>query len=566
MVRLIQKSGFIKPERATGYIKYIATRDGVEVLPGPEGYMEYMATRSRSHGLFSSQPVDLDSMMEEVAQHTGPVWTLIYSLHRDDAARLGYDNAASWQKLIKANQVELANAMKIPPEKFRWCAAYHDEGEHPHIHMTVWSEDPAQGFLTPDGIKAMRSTLTNSIFQDELYSLYQRKDISYKELTAQARTSMRELVRQMENTICDSPVIETLMLQLAHELKTVSGKKVYGYLKKPLKEQVDAIVDELAKVPAVAECYEVWNQLRDELESYYKDKPRQRLPLSQQKEFKAIKNMVIREADDLRLGVFTFEDGSMRDEPSGNAHFNDPGISNEEKRSAMEVLERFWEEDGSAAAAYQLGRVWRDGLGVPPDDEKAEMWFRRAAEDGHSGAQYALAKLLHQQGRVDEAVPWYEQAAEGGNQFACYQLGKLYLVGEGVPKDVTRAVEYLTDAAGQGHSQAQYILGKLYLLGRDVDQDQEMAAQWFTVAADQGHEYAQFFLDRMEQDRDPSALLCATRLLCSMAQIIRDTPPSAPPAGLRIGRKRFRQLMAKKIALGHKPDDHEEQGYIGPAM
>ena len=273
MVKLIQKSGFIKPGRAAGYIKYIATRDGVEKI-GPEGYMEYMATRPGSHGLFSNHPdTDLNAVMKEMEQHTGPVWTLIYSLHREDAARLGYDSAASWRQLIKAHQVELANAMKIPPEQFRWCAAYHDEGEHPHIHMTVWSEDPAQGFLTPDGIKAMRSNLTNSIFQDELYSLYQRKDVSYKELTAQARASMRELVREMENTICDSPVIEAQMLQLACELKTVSGKKVYGYLKKPLKEQVDAIVDELAKVPAVAECYEVWNDLRDELESYYKDKP-----------------------------------------------------------------------------------------------------------------------------------------------------------------------------------------------------------------------------------------------------------------------------------------------------
>ena len=160
MVKLIQKSGFIKPERAAGYIKYIATRDGVEKI-GPEGYMEYMATRPGSHGLFSSQPTaDLNAVMKEVSQHTGTVWTFIYSLHREDAARLGYDSAASWRQLIKAHQVELANAMKIPPERFRWCAAYHDEGEHPHIHMTVWSDDPAQGFLTPDGIKAMRSTLT----------------------------------------------------------------------------------------------------------------------------------------------------------------------------------------------------------------------------------------------------------------------------------------------------------------------------------------------------------------------------------------------------------------------
>ena len=566
MVKLIQKSGFIKPGKAAGYIKYIATRDGVEKI-GPEGYMEYMATRPGSHGLFSSQPdTDLKAVMREVEQHTGPVWTLIYSLHREDAARLGYDNAASWRQLVKAHQVELANAMKIPPERFRWCAAYHDEGEHPHIHMTVWSSDPAQGFLTSDGIKAMRSTLTNSIFQDELYSLYQRKDISYKELTAQARASMRELVREMENTICDSPAIETRMLQLARELKAVSGKKVYGYLKKPLKEQVDAIVDELAKLPAVAECYEVWNDLRDELESYYKDKPRQHLPLSQQKEFKAIKNMVIREAENLRLGILTFEDEGMRDEPPDNSRFSDPSVSSEDKHSVIELLERRWEDDGSVSVAYQLGRVWKDGLGVPPDDDKAETWFRRAAEDGHSGARYALAKLLHQQGRVNEAIPWYEQSAKGGNSFAAYQLGKLYLTGEGIPKDVTRAVDYLTDAAEQGNSQAQYILGKLYLLGSEVEQDSEAAVQWLTAAADQGHEYARFFLDHMEQDRDPSALLCATRLLCSMAQIIRDTPPPAPPTGLRIDRKRFRQLMEKKIALGHKPSGHEEQGYIGPAI
>lgn len=92
-----------------------------------------------------------------------------------------------------------------------------------------------------------------------------------------------------------------------------------------------------------------------------------------------------------------------------------------------------------------------------------------------------------------------------------------------------------------------------------------MAEYWLAQAARQGHEYAQFFLDHMEQNRDPSVLLCATHLLCSMAQIIRDTPPPAPP-GIHIDRKRFQQLMEKKIAMGHKPDDHEEQGYIGPAM
>ena len=567
MSKLIQKSGFIKPGKAGGYIGYIATRDGVEKLPGPEGYVEYMAMRPGAeqhdgHGLFSSQPVDLDAVMKEAEQHDGPVWTLIYSLKREDAARLGYDNAKAWQTLLKSHQVELATAMKIPPEQFRWYAAYHDEGEHPHIHMTVWADDPKQGFLTPTGIKAMRSVLTNSIFQDELYSLYQRKDVSYKELTAQVRASLRELVSEIENTICDSPVIEMQMVQLADKLNDVTGKKVYGYLKKPLKAQVDAIVDELAKVPQVAECYDIWNHLRDELESYYKDTPRQHLPLSQQKEFKAIKNMVIQEAKNLRLGVLTFEDEQLADEPPDNTRFGDPDVSNENKRSVIEVLERDWGDDGSSSIAYLLGRLCRDGLGVIPDDEKAEIWFRHAAETGHSGARYALAKLLQEQNRIREAIPWYEQAAEGGNQFASYQLGKLYLAGESVPKDVLKAIDHFTDAAEQGCAQTQYLLGKLYLLGQDVEQDYAVAEYWLTQAASQGHEYAQFFLDHMEPERDPSVLLCATRLLCAMAQIIRETPPPAPP-GIHIDRKRFQQLMEEKIAMGHKPDDHEEQG---PAM
>ena len=570
MPNLIQKSGFIKPGKAGGYIGYIATRDGVEKLPGPEGYVEYMAMRPGAerhdgHGLFSSQPVDLDAVMKEAEQHDGPVWTLIYSLKREDAARLGYDNAASWQTLLKAHQVELATAMKIPPEQFRWYAAYHDEGEHPHIHMTVWADDPKQGFLTKEGIKAMRSVLTNSIFQDELYSLYQQKDISYKELTTQARAALRELVSEMENTICDSPVIEMQMVQLANSLKDVTGKKVYGYLKKPLKAQVDTIVDELAKVPQVAECFEVWNALRDELESYYKDTPRQHLPLSQQKKFKTIKNVVIQEAENLRLGVLTFEDEQLVDEPPDNTRFRDPDVSNEDKRSVIEVLERDWGDDGSSSIAYLLGRIWRDGLGVIPDDEKEGMWFHRAAEAGHSDAQYALAKLLQEQDRISEAIPWYEEAAEGGNQFAGYQLGKLYLQGTQVEKTPAKAVEYLTDAAEQGCSQAQYLLGKLYLLGQDVEPDYTAAEYWFTQAAEQGHGYAQFFLDHMEQERDPSVLLCATHLLCAMAQIIRETPPPAPP-GIHIDRKQLRQIQEKKIAMGHKPDDHEERGWGGMTM
>ena len=459
MPGLIQKSGYIKPGSGGGhYAEYIATREGVELIEAPHpshdsgGYLEYMAQRPRSHGLFSADgPADLEKTMEEINGHTGPVWTFVYSLKREDAHRLGYENSESWRRLLLAHQTELATAMKIPPSSFRWCAAFHDEKHHPHIHMMVWSADPKQGFLTENGIENMRSQLSNEIFRDELLSLYQQKDLSYGQVRDAAMEAMGRLIREMETGLCHSPAIAEQMETLAKMLEEHQGKKVYGYLKKPVKAQVDAIVDELAKVPEVAECYEQWNQLRDELERYYKDAPREHLPLSQQKEFKAIKNMVIREAEQLRLGTFTFEDARVRDEvdedqdavyfawnsnwrmaevyQSAKEVLEEYENPESEKAEQVQVLEQLWQR-GFSLAAYQLGKCWRDGRGVLPDDEQAELWFRRAADVGYDFAQYALGKLLQSQNRMDEAVSWYEKAAAQGNSWAAYRLGKLYLEGK----------------------------------------------------------------------------------------------------------------------------------------
>ncbi len=587
MPGLIQKSGYIKSGGGAGnYAKYIATRDGVEMVTEDvqtgDRYMKYIAQRPRSHGLFSAEPVtDLEKTMEEVSSHPAPVWTFIYSLKREDAARLGYGSAESWRRLIKTHEVELAEAMKIPPKDLRWCAAFHDEKHHPHVHMMAWSADPKQGYLTEKGIEKIRSKLTNEIFKDEMLSLYRQKDLSYKEVTQAAQDAMRELVREMETSLCASPVIEQKMVALADALKDAKGKKVYGYLKKPAKKLVDEIVDELAALPQVAECYEVWNRLRDEVENYYKDTPREWLPLSQQTEFKAIKNMVIREAENIRLGAVTFEDEDMEDEtweeeedaPTFQSLWQmaatyqevkevlyDAEATWSEMEKAVHVLEQLW-DIGFTVAAHQLGKCWRDGLGVMPDDERAELWFCKSAEAGNDFSQYALGKLLQQEGRIDEAVTWYERAAAQRNQYANYRLGKLYLQGEEVPKDVPKAIGYLTASAESGNQYAQYTLGKLYLMGQEVPQDREAAWYWFTQSAAQGNQYARFFLDHFQQIGRPSVFLAATKLLHHLAQTFRqDAVPPKAPVGLEpVDRKLRAQIREKKIAMGHKPDDHEEQ-------
>ena len=652
MAKLVQKSGYIKSGKAGRYMKYIATREGVEKLAGngsvtkgqreliqkllhdfpdaeelfeyedyrktptlgtasafitmaldanlheidsESGYMQYIATRPRvqkrgAHGLFSSATaVDLTAAMSELEAHEGNVWTIIYSLRREDAARLRYDSAEAWRSLLMMHQVDLANAMKISTDNFRWYAAFHDEGHHPHIHMMVWSDDPKEGFLTKDGIASMRSKLTNTIFRDEMNQIYVRKDIAYKELAEAAQEAMRELIREMEHHICDNPVIEENMQRLVQALETTTGKKQYGYLKKPLKLLVDSIVDELAKLPEVAECYEVWNQIREELnECYGNSVPWERLPLSQRKEFRKIKNDIIREAENIRLGLLTFEDAKMRDDPepekphnehqsyrvyeqaqryrAAKAVLQDIYALDEEHAEAVKELEQLWSE-GYTVAAHQLGKFYRDDLSTLRDHAKAEMWFRLSAEAGNDFSEYALGKLLLNQEHTEEAMQWLGKAADHGNQFARYRLGKIYLTGESVPKDVEKALGYLTASAEQGNQFAQYTLGKLYLLGHDVKQDHEQAKEWLTRSAAQGNEYAGFFLDRFDQFRDPSVMLAATKLLHHMGRIFRDNSvPPRNPAGLRIDSKRRRRLTEKRMAMGHKADDHEEQVQIQQTM
>ena len=652
MSKLVQKSGYIKSGKAGGYMKYIATREGVEKLAGngpvtkgqreliqkllrdfpdaeelfeyedycktptlgtasafitmaldanlheidsESGYMQYIATRPRvqkrgAHGLFSSATaVDLTAAMSELEAHEGNVWTIIYSLRREDAARLHYDSAEAWRSLLMMHQVDLANAMKISTDNFRWYAAFHDEGHHPHIHMMVWSDDPKEGFLTKDGIASMRSKLTNTIFRDEMKQIYVRKDIAYKELTEAAQEAMRELIREMEHHICDNPVIEKNMQRLVQALETTTGKKQYGYLKKPLKLLVDTIVDELAKLPEVAECYEVWNQIWEELnECYGNSVPWERLPLSQRKEFRKIKNDIILEAENIRLGLPTFEDAKMRDDPepeephnehqsyrvyeqaqryrAAKAVLQDIYAMDEEHAEAVKELEQLWSE-GYTVAAHQLGKFYRDDLSTMRDHEKAEQWFRLSAEAGNDFSEYALGKLLLSKERTEEAMQWLGKAADHGNQFARYRLGKIYLTGESVPKDVEKALEYLTASVKQGNQFAQYTLGKLYLLGHDVKRDREQAKEWLTRSAAQGNEYALFFLDRIDQFRDPSVMLAATKLLHHMGRIFRDNSvPPRNPAGMRIDSKRRRRLTEKRMAMGHKADDHEEQVQVQQTM
>ena len=391
MSKLIQKAGFLNPKRAGRYMNYIATRDGVELLDenADSIYMRYIATRPRAekhgeHGLFGAEDaVDLEKTLSELKAHEGNVWTIIYSLRREDAARLGYDNAASWRALLRSKQADFAEAMQIPPSQLRWYAAFHDEGDHPHIHMMLWSDDPKYGFLRKERLLHMQSVLTNVIYADELKEVYIKKDIAYKDVTEAARAAMRRIIDQLESVENPPESIQKKLLELALELRTVSGKKKYGYLKKPLKDKVDSIVDELEKLPEVAAYYSVWNDLRDTLEGYYKSTPRQHNPLSQQKEFRAIKNAIVHEAERLRLQI---EESSAQ--TSASPTLVDENISSTASHSMRLPSEYLL--NSTIRLFHQMGQIFRDNaappsnpMGIRMDSKRRKKLMQKRLAMGH---------------------------------------------------------------------------------------------------------------------------------------------------------------------------------------
>ena len=551
-----------------------------------DSYMKYIATRPRaerlgSHGLFGDKDgVELDKAMAELESYTGNVWTHIISLKREDAERLGYDNARAWRNLLRAHRNDIAAAMNIPPQDFRWYAAFHDEGDHPHVHMMAWSVKPGQAYLSQDGIRQIKSKLTNDIFQQEMLHLYEQKTVSRDQLVREARQAMRELVQQMRTRICDHPEAERLMQELALQLETVKGKKSYGYLPKKQKALVDEIVDQMEQLPTVAECYEQWWQLQGQVEDFYSEKERHRPPLSRQKEFRQIKNAVIQEAETIRLEEITFEDETL-DLRQGNEVDNGKDVSWDFRTLRMDVQDEYSSlaerddavesmrelaENGDIHAQYFMGELYRDGPLLPPDWVMARYWFDKAAKQGYAAAQYALGKLyLSDDASVHDpelGIQWLEYAAYNGNHDASYRLGKEYLKGESVRRDTRKAMDHIYTSAQAGNLHAQYLLGKLLLQGKAVERDKEAGIQWLSQAAEQGHSYAQCLLERQSASTAPEVFLAVTRLLHHMANIFQDNSLPQSGTGLtHIDRKRRQELREKRLVHGHKEDDHEEQQY-----
>lgn len=437
----------VQSENMGGYVKYMATRPGAEKIA--------------EHGLFSdnNKPIILSKVEQELNEYEGNVWTHIISLKREDAARLGFDNVQAWQNLLSAKRNEIAKNMNIDPENFKWYAAFHNESHHPHIHMVAYSTKPTEAYLSKKGIRNIKSCLAKEIFRNDLIQIYKEQTDIRDTLKASSKEIAENLIENIMKGNFQNENIERLLFDLNDKLKRTSGKKVYGYLKPEVKLIVNQIVDELEKEENIKSLYALWYEQKDKITSNYTSEKLKRIPLSVNKEFKSIRNMVIKEA--LKLGEFVliFDDEFTEEPIKLSAPETEPEPDDDEldyRDYLLTSSEKYW----------QAKRVL-DKNSPKYDFERGFALLKLSAKEGNHYAQYKLGRMLivneFSEEDIDEGVYWLEKSCEQGNEYAEYYLGKQYLGNGKVDENYKRAIYLLSESAGKGNKYAMYSLACQYL-------------------------------------------------------------------------------------------------------
>ena len=566
MARLILKSPYLKPggtKSPGGYLKYIATREGVEMAedtsrylpatadqqkqiakllkqyrdckdsheyqdylanptrgnadafissimelhgdaPQRDVYLKYIDERPGSNGLFTDEgaPIVLSQAQKEMNEHPGNIWTHIISLRREDAERLGFNTTDAWMHLLRSQRNMIAQQMKIAPENFRWYAAFHNEGHHPHVHMMAYSVDPNEAYLSTKGIETIKSNLAQEIFRQDLLQIYQKQSDLRDELRQESRERITEIVDAINHGGFDNPQMQTMLVQLADRLAKAKGKKQYGYLSAGTKKLVDAIVAELTKDNRIQELYSLWYEQKEDVLRTYTNKMPERIPLEQEKEFRTIRNAVVQAALQLQLPQ---EELPLSDPVPPRVDFSDDGSDMYPK-----VVRSLREPE------------------VEPDPE--------------------VKQFLH-------------DATIRGSVDAVYGVGKQYL-----KTDIQKAISMFELAAEQGNSYAEYQLGKLYCFGQGVPQDLEVGMEWLKVSASHGNEYASALLEKVQNHIHRQTTSAVFGLFRGLAGMIQTSANNFIRRRNSIDRKQRQKIEEKKQAHGQHSSGYEYDNNEGQTM
>lgn len=552
-------------ENASELISTIIERNA-DVIGNRQNFVGYMAMRPGvqkrgSHGLFNEkdEPIILDRVANEIANHKGNVWSHVISLRREDAIRLGYDNSEAWRQLVMRHISDIAKNQKNSLCNLKWYAAFHDTTHHPHIHLLVYSENTKEGFLTNEGINKIRSAFANDIFKDDLQSIYQEQTLSRDELKAVSKTEFKSIVRKVQQGGFENPQLENLIRKLYSQLQNVKGKKVYGYLPPDVKETVNSIFSELAKDNNIRQLYEKWCSLESLKYKSYTQKEKELPPLVDNKVFQPVRNMIIRTVLDMNYPVIDVEieepepteqfanddfyvDISPQFDESEQSENDKVTFSNNDDLTAEDFI---WsgenavtvDVDDAPKSKYYLKwsssykeacKLIYNKRSKLEDFQKAEQLLLNESGAGNVLAIQDLGKLYSTDklGEKDEkkSFSFYEEAFQGFMEiepdsdfmfpyepkykgqvmkpvdmrsYVWYRIGKMHCYGLGTEQDYEKAFEWFLKSAQEGNKFAQYSLANLYYYGNGVEKDLSQAFWWYRKSSEQGQPYASYAVAQM---------------------------------------------------------------------
>ncbi len=576
-------------ENASELISTIIERHA-DVIGNRRNFVGYMANRPGAerrgeHGLFngSDEPIDLNAVANEVAEHPGYVWTHVVSLRREDAVRLGYTNSDMWRELVKRHIDDISKAQNIPLANMKWYAAFHDTTHHPHIHLIVYSSDPRQGYLTKEGMAAIRSAFANDIFHEDMKSIYQEQTLTRDELKALSQNNMKEIVARLGDGEVDERIM--ISIQKLHEqLQTTKGKKVYGYLPNDVKETVDEIFSLLAQDKNIQALYNKWCEFEKAKYRMYTQKDKDFPNLINNKEFRSVRNMIIRtimkmdndqavlaepEFIDIQDDVHTEvivppaeENIVLKERDSKRKQAQKYIDSNDEKQDISAGIRILTElsDNGDTIAAYKLGKIYLRGDIVYKDYDKAEEYLRQASVDNEY-AMYTLAKLYltGERKNLSEAVRLLKKTCGYKNiqPYAAYAYAKIQLDYKEI-QDTEKAIQLLKENS-TGNNWCSCLLGKLYLFGNeDVEKNKAEAVKWLNMSAEAGNEYAQHLLENADNNSE-MITSTITSLMINLCHIIEEDNRRSRKNISRADRKLLRIIQKKKQELGIKSDSVEPE-------
>lgn len=495
-----------------------------DVIGNRQNFVGYMAMRPGvekrgAHGLFneSDEPIVLDRVANEIANHKGNVWSHVVSLRREDAVRLGYDNSEVWRDLVKRHISDIAKAQRIPICNLKWYAAFHDTTHHPHIHLLVYSTNPKQGFLTTKGIDQIRSAFANDIFHDDLQSIYQEQTLNRDELKAVSKTEFESIVRKIQQGGFDNPQLENFIRKLHSQLQNVRGKKVYGYLPSNVKETVNNIFLELAKDENIQLLYEKWCDLERLKCKTYTQKEKEMSVLTDNKVFQPVRNMIIRTVLDMDSHVV---DAVVQDTELTVSDIDDPDVVISQLVDETEQFENTFPTDFVAESNYYLKwsnnyqeacKLIYDKNSKLEDFQKAEQLLLTESKSGNVLAIHDLGKLhsTDKLGTKDEekSLRYYSGALKGFLEvepsskklkpYVQYRIGKMYCYGSGTEQNYQKAFEWFERSARQKNKFAQFSLANLYYYGNGVEKYFSQAFLWYQRSSSQGQPYASYAIAQM---------------------------------------------------------------------